>query len=274
MLLFILKFYVIDIVKVNSQEMGNTLHKGDVLLIKRAFNDYRVNDLVYFKFPVKDSGTGKTFCFQRIVGLPGDTIEIVNKKVFRNGQIIQDTNSVKHNYYLKANVKIDSLFELRYGLNEGGEISNDLDYSYSLTNAQADSLSRAYNMIKSVTIKTEQKGGFDQTVFPYSTRFNWNMDHFGKLFIPAKGSEITIDSTSILLYATLIREYENNALIIHGDSIFINGQYARSYKVKNDYYFLMGDDRDNVNDSRVYGVLPKENLRGKMIKRMKASAEN
>jgi len=273
MLLFILKFYVIDLIKVNSKDMGSTLHEGDVLLIKRAFNDYQVNDIVYIKYPVKDSSKGNTYCFQRIIGLPGDSIEIINKLVYRNGQLLSDTNTVMHNYYVKTNIKIDSLFEIRYQLKEGGEISNDLDYSYSLTKVQADSLTKSFNVIKSVTIKNEQKGGFDQTVFPYSTRYNWNMDHFGKLFVPKEGAELRLDSTSILLYGTLIREYEKNTLKVQGDSVFVNGKYSRTYTVKYDYYFLMGDNRDNVNDSRVCGVIPSENIRGRMIKKIKSGGE-
>lgn len=254
--------------------MASTLHKNDVLLIKRAFNDYKVNDIVYFRYPIKDSTDSKAFAFQRIVGLPGDTIQIVNKEVLRNGELLNDTATVQHNYYLKSNVKIDSLFEQRYHLNEGGEISNDLDYSYSLTKTQADSLLKSFNVIKSVNIKAEQKGGFDQTVFPSSTKFNWNMDHFGKLVVPAKDMEIKLDSLNLLLFSTLIKDHEKNQLEVKGDSVFINGQLSSTYIVKQDYYFLMGDNRDNVNDSRVYGVLPSKNIRGKMIRVLKKDDGN
>lgn len=250
--------------------MGNTHLKGDVVLVQRVFNTYLTNDIVYFRFPVKDSTIDRTYCFQRLIGLPGDTLEINNKAVMLNNFTIEDTSSVKHNYYVKATVKLDSTFKLRYGLFEGGEISNDLDYSFSLTKAQLDSLKHSA-FIDKITPKIEQKASFDQTVFPYSIHYSWNLDQFGKLYIPKKNDTLALDSIKLNIYSSLIRDYENNRLEIKNDTIWINEAPQNYYVVKQNYYFVLGDNRDNANDSRVFGFLPENYLRGKVIKVIKQS---
>ena len=138
--------------------MQETYRYGDVLLIKKALTSYHHNEVLYFEYPVKDSAdVKKTFLFQRIKGLPGDTLEIVDKIVFVNGRQIEEDSAVKMNYFIEtAHKQLDSLFKIRYSLTEGGEISNDLDYSYSLTKAQSLLLSKD-SAIKKVELKTEKQ---------------------------------------------------------------------------------------------------------------------
>jgi signal peptidase I len=266
MLFLIVKFYVIDVVRVNSKDMNNTLAIGDALLVKRILNTFHFNDIVYFRYPLKDSASHKIYSFQRLVALPGDTLEIRNKVLFRNQQEIRDSSTVKHNYYLKSNkVDLDSLFSDRYDLHEGGKISEKFDYSFSLTANLADSLRRLY-AINKIEIKNEKAGSFDRTVFPNSSAYSWNMDHFGKLYIPKQSDTLLLDSLNIKLYAAIIRDYEGNNLELRNDSIFINHSHAPSYVVRKNYYFVMGDNRDNANDSRVFGFLPENFIRGKVVK--------
>ena len=83
-------------------------------------------------------------------------------------------------------------------MKEGGEISNDLDHGFSLTSSQVDSLARMDDVIKSIGLKLEQKGSFDQTVFPNSIRYSWNMDNFGKMYLPKKNDLLILDTNNII----------------------------------------------------------------------------
>lgn len=111
----------------------------------------------------------------------------------------------------------------------------------------------------------EKEDIYDSRVFPYSRQFAWNSDNFGKFYIPKKGDSLALDTTMIKLYSTMITKYENNSMFIKSDSIFINDQHLKKYFVKHDYYFVVGDNRDNAIDSRRWGLLPAKYIKGKVI---------
>ncbi|MGZ3920792.1 MAG: signal peptidase I [Bacteroidia bacterium] len=268
LLFFIVKIFLYDIVKVSGNDMQSTYKRGDSFLVKKFGNNYTTNDILYFRYPAIDSIIPKTYCIQRLVGLPGDTIEIKDKKIYLNNYMINDTTSTKYNYFIKTTSALDTSFKLKHNLFEGGPISDKMDYSYSLTKWQADELAKD-SLITSVELKKEPPATFDETVFPYSTHYNWNMDNFGKLYLPKKGDTLSIDSANIIFYTKLIVIYENNALFLKGDSIFINDKHTKKYAVKNNYYFVLGDNRDNANDSRVFGFLPENYIKGKVISILK-----
>ena len=254
-----------DIVRVNNKDMSATYHFGDALLIKKATNTYTPGDVIYFEYPVEDTLLTRTFFFQRLAALPGDSFEISDKRVYRNGQELPDENSVKHNYFIKTrDKKPQAIFKLYYGLTEGGQVSDEFDYCYSLTAEESEKL-RKDTVIKSVLLKTEKKNNFDETCFPGNLNYKWNMDHYGKIYIPKVNDTLRLDSISIKLYHDLIFFYEKNNLAIKHDSILINGNLSTYYVVKKNYYFVLGDNRDNANDSRSWGFLPENCIIGKAI---------
>ncbi len=255
-----------DIVKINSNDNNNTFKIGDAVLIKKAFNVYKTNDFICYEYPIKDSAILKTICIQRLIGLPGDSIELREKGIYLNNFLISDSSTIKHNYYIKTNKqKIDSAFKIKYNLFEGGKISNDFDYSFSLTKNEYDKL-KGTSFVESIELKTEPKNIFDITLFPYSIRYKWNMDNYGKLYLPKKGDTLLVNAINVDLYAIIIKNYEKNILEIKNDSILINNILTDKYVVKKNYYFVMGDNRDNANDSRVFGFLPENFIKGKVIK--------
>ena len=266
LILFIIcKFFLFDIVKVNANDMQCTYNYGDVLCIKKFANNYKVNDCVYLKYPIKDSGIATTYFVQRIVAMAGDSFEIKDKLIVVNGIKLEDTSTIIHNYYIKTNeYKIDSMFTMRYQLTQGGSISNEFDYNFSLTKTQADSLTQN-QYIKKIELKSLSKNNFDINCFPFSIHYTWNKDNYGQLYIPKKNDTLTLDSLNIDLYKTIIEQYENNTLIINNDSIFINNLFTKQYIVKQNYYFVMADNRDNANDSRMWGFLPQNYIIGKVI---------
>ncbi len=249
--------------------MRDTYQYGDVLLISKMITSYHVNEVLYFEYPVKDSSQPKkVFFFQRIKGLPGDSLEIIDKKIFANGKEIAEDSSFKMNYFIETGHRpLDSLFKIKYHLTEGGEISNDFDYSYSLTKRESELLKKD-STIKKVVLKTEKKGSFDDTCFPYSPYYSWNLDYYGKIYIPKKGDTLRLDTTNIVLYAPLILT-EKNTLEIRGDSILIDGVHSRVYVTEQNYFFVLGDNRDNANDSRTWGLLPESCVVGKVTDRIK-----
>tara|TARA_B100000575_G_scaffold293351_1_gene304467 strand:+ start:4805 stop:6508 length:1704 start_codon:yes stop_codon:yes gene_type:complete len=101
--------------------------------------------------------------------------------------------------------------------------------------------------------------------FPNNKRFNWNNDQFGPVVIPKAGEKIDLEIETLPLYKKLIKDYELNELESDGKNIFINGEIAKSYVFKQDYYFMMGDNRYNSEDSRVWGFVPFDHVLGKPV---------
>ncbi|WP_317898207.1 signal peptidase I [Aurantibacillus circumpalustris] len=262
---YLLKRFAFDIVKVNNLQMATTYHFGDAVLINKISNDFTEGDIIYIEYPVEDTLLTKSFFFQRIAALPGDSFEISNKQIFRNGVAVSDTSTVKHNFFIQPKEKKEqTVFKLRYNLTEGGQVSDEYDYCYSLTGEEFEMLKND-SLIKTVALKTEKKNSYDETCFPSNENYRWNMDHYGKIYIPKINDTLRLDSININLYTDLISHHEKNHLETKQDSILINGVLTNYYVVKKNYYFVLGDNRDNANDSRSWGFLPENLIQGKAI---------
>lgn len=262
---FLLKVFVFEFCVVNSNDMADTILKGDIVFVNKVVIGYEKEDVLYFEFPAKDSGEKKAFFMQRLVAKPGDTVMIYNKTIFTNDKIFNEPETIKYNYIIDADTfKITDSLKNRFGIYEGGVISKKGKYAFSLTQHQTDSLKKIYE-IKSIEVRMEKENLFDDRAFPFSRNYSWNMDNFGKLYIPKKNDSLPLDTTTIRLYSKIIDTYEKNKLEIKNDSIFINDAYAIYYKVQQDYYFVVGDNRDNAIDSRRWGFLPKSYIKGKVV---------
>lgn len=98
-----------------------------------------------------------------------------------------------------------------------------------------------------------------------SLKNNWNRDNMGPIYIPEAGKTVALNKDNLPLYKKIIGEYEGNDLKINGEEIRINGQVATSYTFKQDYYWMMGDNRHNSLDSRYWGFVPADHIVGKPI---------
>lgn len=104
---------------------------------------------------------------------------------------------------------------------------------------------------------------FGMETFP-SDR-NWNRDNYGPLYIPRKGDVIPMNSKTFSLYQDcIIYETESKPRLVD-DSVYLNGKVLSSYTIQQNYYWMMGDNRDNSADSRYWGFVPESNVRGKAL---------
>lgn len=228
----------------------------------------------------------KTHYVKRCVGIAGDTLSIVNQQVYINGVAQENPEKLQFNYKVYvANELPDRVFK-KY------KIANYEDPSVRL---EKHSLFTDFNkkkfyfigLQKGVAQRLKDDGIADSIapidwkdpfvqlyfggpIFPLTDKFKeWNLDNFGPLWIPKKGATIKLDSITVNKYFETIHSYEidSNSTVIKnlGDRISIDGQVMTEYTFRQDYYFMMGDNRHNSQDSRYWGFVPEDHIVGKPL---------
>ncbi|WP_276390138.1 signal peptidase I [Eudoraea chungangensis] len=134
----------------------------------------------------------------------------------------------------------------------------------TMTNDMVAAL-RANTSIDSVVKQIEPKGVAGYNIFPQNPNYPWNNDNFGPIYIPKAGTTIKLSPEVLPLYKKIIRDYEGKSIAVSGNQISINGETVDSYTFEQDYYWMMGDNRDHSEDSRSWGYVPANHVVGKPI---------
>lgn len=246
------------------------------------------NDIVVFNYPqdsVHAAIDRKDPYVKRCVAVAGDVVEMRAGKLFVNNkpEVILGDQEEQHKYIVKASSQIDipSLYKnleylpVREIQTDGGyeydfqgltdktakiikEIPQVLDIKQEILPKDSAMLSYKVNAERTAYTKTIDT---TQSIFPINRK--WNPDFYGPLRIPKKGDVVTLNQETLPEYRWIISEYEHNHLENKNGKIFINGKETNTYTIKQNYYWMMGDNRDASLDARFFGFVPEENIVGK-----------
>ncbi|WP_346986169.1 signal peptidase I [Chryseobacterium sp. POE27] len=254
------------------------------------FNKPQRHDVVVFNYPQDSVHTAidrKDPYVKRCVAVAGDTFKMRGGRLYVNGkpETVLGDQEIQHAYTVNTGTQLDipSLYNT-YGFLPVREMQDEKNGGFvyifqGLTDKTAKDIKALPNVISmeeniypkdSATIsyklnadKTAYTKSIDttQSIFPINKP--WNQDWYGPLRIPKKGDVVTLNQETLPEYKWIISKYEHNSLENKNGKIFVNGKETNQYTIQQDYYMMIGDNRDASLDARFFGFVPEENIVGK-----------
>lgn len=240
------------------------------------------NDVVVFNFPpvflstlIQDPCPEcpvdlKTNYIKRCIGIPGDKLEVRDGQVYINDKIAENPSEIQHRYMIVTNTIIKDRIFKKYDITEFYLVQGG--YIIFTTNKTADKL-KSLSFTKNIIQLKREKEEKENRIFPCSASFGWknwdcrwNEHHFGPVTIPHKGATVKITPQTLPFYELLIIHYEGwEDAEVKYDTLYIDRKVVNEYTFQQDYYFMMGDNRDNSLDSRFWGFVPADHIVGKAL---------
>lgn len=294
-LALILRLFALEAYRIPSPSMEQTLLAGDFVLVSKlhygprlpmslglpftawyipqvalpylrlpGFTKIQRGDVIVFNYPVETGPVDrKTHYIKRVMGLPGDTLWIRRKVVYVNGRPLSDPDLVQQRWMLQlrpeARLSTDVLQSI------GARNISRAAYQSSLLLFDA-TVAVARHIARLAEVDTLQPYSAAALLQGAAARQTRQAEDWGPVYIPGRGDTLYLTPQTWPFYRELLLRHEGRQIDLRPDgTLLIDGQPGRFCIIQQDYYFVMGDNRDNSLDSRAWGLVPADHIVGKAL---------
>lgn len=243
-----------------------------------GFSDVKSGDVVVFNYPPERQHPNdlKTNYIKRCIGTPGDKLQVIDAQVYLNGKPMENPPRMESEYFISTTTAVNEVRIFRdNGVSEFStytETYNDTiqgnDESGYIVYTTADIVKKlkGYDFVRSIQPVIAPKDIIEPSLYPSSPNIKWNRDNYGPITVPKEGVTVAMTPDNVALYGDVIKYYEGNENVeVNEGKVTLGGKAIDGYTFKQDYYFMMGDNRHNSADSRYWGFVPMDHIVGKAV---------
>ena len=228
-----------------------------------GFTEVERGDVIVFNHPTESGPVDRrTHYIKRVVGLPGDTVTLVQKQVRVNGEALPLGDGMQQEWLVTLDREVPFALDafLGIGVRSSPVREDDGVWRIRMTLAEAETVA-TWPAVRDLrpAVATQP-----DMLFPFGRR--QTLDDWGPVVVPKRGQVVRLDAETWPAVRDVIERHEGHTARRFADGRYeIDGALVDTYTFEQDYYFVLGDNRDDSSDSRRWGFVPRSHLVGKAV---------